>query len=1050
MIRVRTLGQCSIQIDTMHVGPDAEMVFASLLLLTVERGRRVGRGELLGILWPYTPASRASHCLRQTIYRLRTLGTPLEVTRTHLTLPSSVVDSDVDALLRASRTDDIEHLADRVSGPFLPGYSPTFSEPLRDWVERQRDLVSAGARRVLVGAISVRKSRGEWADVERLAHQCLAIDPLNEDATLALAEAAALHGGKVEAMGILDRYLREMGPTARELRLPAIALRRRIAEPELEFPLAPPLHVPFVGRSAEMATLATALRSARGGAGSVHFIHGEPGIGKTRLLNEFTRAATLEGVRVAPALCQSSDSRRPLSAFVDVVPKLMTMPGALGCSPESHRYLRRLVEHHSSEAPPTPDASEAALLFANVRRSLFDLVDAIASETPLLITIEDVHWLDPASWEIVIEAAPWIDTRRMMLILTSRDREHHCPSVIAASPKTLRSLWLGPIDLSARERLFEATLRDSGHPITEPFRTWCVEMSGGNPYYLRELALHGLDARGQFEIPPSLTTLVSQRVARLRPVSCRVLQACAILGKNATLDRIEAVLDQPQMDLLDAYDELEQAGLLAWANGNVVCHHDLLVEAALDRASRTVSSYLHRKAAMTLAQSLRRDCQVSLAWDCAKHLLSAGEPSQAAAQLMDCARHALELGRPFEADEILAGSLELPLSATERTSVLNERAHALRAADRWGDVVAVLSEIVATQSKDGRIQHTDHELQLVYAKWAAGSDANCLLSSLRDCCRQHVSTSTHRLLAARWAFMLADNICEAEIAHDIYRLVSADLCSDSAADFDRTYCHMVYNAAFGDITEAEQAARQLGSVLQDRSDIREVCLARTHVAEVLKEAGHVKESVALLEEAYRVAVANSLLWLACLAGRRLAWRSIYGGDYRTAAEWVQALLPISERIQHVASRADVLGAAAELALHKGELAEAAELLNRSAAVWKDTQHARSEAFWMASQTAIWLAEGNLTACQDALPRFMELYRLVWRHADQDQTTARLVRVLEFTNQFECAEGLLREYVWTHRRGRAPLSVELAAICERKGVPLPASLKEQGRSQAPAA
>jgi hypothetical protein len=129
MIRVRTLGQCSIQIDTMHVGPDAEMVFASLLLLTVERGRRVGRSELLGMLWPDAPASRASHCLRQTTYRLRTLGTPLEVTRTHLTLPSSVVDSDVDALLRASRTDDIEHLADRVSGPFLPGYSPTFSEP---------------------------------------------------------------------------------------------------------------------------------------------------------------------------------------------------------------------------------------------------------------------------------------------------------------------------------------------------------------------------------------------------------------------------------------------------------------------------------------------------------------------------------------------------------------------------------------------------------------------------------------------------------------------------------------------------------------------------------------------------------------------------------------------------------------------------------------------------------------------------------------------------------------------------------------------------------
>ena len=90
-----------------------------------------------------------------------------------------------------------------------------------------------------------------------------------------------------------------------------------------------------------------------------------------------------------------------MSAFVDLVPKLMTMPGALGCSPQSHKYLRRFVEPHSSHEPPTPDTSEAAILYANVQRSLFDLLDAIASEAPLLVAIEDVQWLDPASWEIV-------------------------------------------------------------------------------------------------------------------------------------------------------------------------------------------------------------------------------------------------------------------------------------------------------------------------------------------------------------------------------------------------------------------------------------------------------------------------------------------------------------------------------------------------------------------------------------------------------------------------------------------------------------------------
>ena len=1050
MIRVRTLGHCAIQIGSIPVGPDAEIVFAALLLLTVEPGHRFGRSELLGMLWPEAKRSRAAHCLRQTLYRLRTLGVPLEVTGSSISVPLEAVDSDVDALLRTRRPDATERLADIIDGPFLPGYFPSFSDPLRDWVERHRDLVTAAARRVLVSALAARKSRAEWSDVERLAHRCLALDPLNEDATLALAEAAALHGGKAEAIGILDRYLHEMGPTARELRLPAMALRRRISEPELEFPLAPPLHVPFVGRSTEMATLTGALRAARGGAGSVHFIHGEPGIGKTRLLNEFSRAASLEGARVAAALCQSSDARRPLSAFVDLVPKLMTMPGALGCSPQSHKYLRRLIEHQSTVLPPTPDAAEGALLYASVRQSLFDLLDAIASEVPLLITIEDVHWLDQASREIVSEAAEWVASRRMLLVLTARGAEINGASTVPLLAIRNYSHWLGPIDQTSLARLFEANLRNTGHASSSTFRDWCVEMSGGNPYYLSELALRGLNARGSFEVPPTLATLVAARITRLQPVSRRVLQACAVLGKHATLDRIDTMLDQPHTKLLDAFDDLERMGLVSFEEGRLACRHGLLLEAALERASHATCAYLHRKAAMALAPSLKQARVVSLAWDCARHLLAAGERSQAAAILMDCARHALELGRPLEADEILRGSLDLPLSAAERLSLLAERAHALRAADQWNDLVLVLSELAASESEGRCVGHNDRELQLISAKWAAGYDANDLLSALRQCCLHKTSDAPHRLLAARFAFMLADNVCVVDVAHDIYSAVTPDLESDNASAFDRVYCRMLYNAAFGDINEAERAARELDTILRERSDVREICLARVHIGEVLRESGDLDHGAALMKQAYREGVENSLLWLACLAGRRLAWLHLDCGELDVAAEWVAVILPISERIQHVASRADVLGAAAELELRRGNDREAEALLAQSVTAWNNTQHVRSQAFWLASQAGVWLAQENHTACANVLPRFMELYGRVRRHCDQDQTTARLVRILDFTAQVETADRILDEYLWTYRRGCAPLSTELRELCDQRGLSIPASAQPRERPQAPAA
>jgi hypothetical protein len=496
------------------------------------------------------------------------------------------------------------------------------------------------------------------------------------------------------------------------------------------------------------------------------------------------------------------------------------------------------------------------------------------------------------------------------------------------------------------------------------------------------------------------------------------------------------MFDEPRMHLLDAFDELEQSRLLGLRDRRLVCAHGLLLEAALERASGAVFAYLHRKAAATLFKSLENDCQVSLAWDCARHLLSAGEPSQAAALLRNCARHALELGRPLEADEILQGALELPLSTAEKVSVIDERAHALRAADRWDDVVEVLSDLVALEAEPGRLNHNGHELQLIYAKWSAGYDANSLLASLRQCCHQKTSPSTHRLQAARFAFMLADNICESDIAHEIYSLVAADLSSGGRSDFDRLYCRMLYHAAFGDVIDAERAARELKIVLNDRFDTREACLARTHVAEVLKQAGYVNEGTALLEQAYSEALNNSLLWVACLAGRRLAWQCLDSGEFDAAAGWVDVIMPLSERIQHIASRADVLGAAAELALHNGREEEAADLLAKSAEAWRDTQHIRSQAFWLASQSGVWLAQANRGACVEALPRFLELYARVRHHCDQDQTTARLARLLEFTRQPELADFILREYLGTYRRGRAPLSAELSAICARRRVTVP--------------
>src|SRR5688500_4741238 len=113
--------------------------------------------------------------------------------------------------------------------------------------------------------------------------------------------------------------------------LPAKILRTRIAERLTDQRYAMISEQHFVGRESSMEFLQGLLRDAKRGAGSAAFIWGEPGIGKSRLVQELTQVAALDDAQIVSTKCHPSDTSRPLSAFADFVPLLKTLPGALGC-----------------------------------------------------------------------------------------------------------------------------------------------------------------------------------------------------------------------------------------------------------------------------------------------------------------------------------------------------------------------------------------------------------------------------------------------------------------------------------------------------------------------------------------------------------------------------------------------------------------------------------------------------------------------------------------------------------------------------------------------
>src|SRR5207253_1122605 len=97
-------------------------------------------------------------------------------------------------------------------GGYLPGYTPTFSRIFLEWIEAHRAAATARMLRVLVGRLAEARASGDLARAESTARACLGLDPLNEEATLVLAEQLALSGSKREAVGMLDRLMTDLGP----------------------------------------------------------------------------------------------------------------------------------------------------------------------------------------------------------------------------------------------------------------------------------------------------------------------------------------------------------------------------------------------------------------------------------------------------------------------------------------------------------------------------------------------------------------------------------------------------------------------------------------------------------------------------------------------------------------------------------------------------------------------------------------------------------------------------------------------------------------------
>jgi adenylate cyclase len=413
----------------------------------------------------------------------------------------------------------------------------------------------------------------------------------------------------------------------------------------------------FVGRDEELATLEQGLARARAGAGAVVGIVAEPGIGKSRLCLELAERARAAGVEVFEAQAQAHGREIP---FMPVLQMLRAYFGI--ADGDSERIVREKIAGRAllldpglaDELPilfdflgvPDPDRPLPQLSAEARQRALHEavcrLIRAPGRREPIVIVLEDLHWLDEGSAAMLAEAIEAVAGTRTLLVVNFRPEYERD----WADPAGYREIELEPLGTADTAEL----LRDlAGEDASlDGLAATLHERTAGNPFFLEEivrsLAEDGIleGERGNYRllrpveegaVPASVQTVLAARIDRLPAEAKRLLQAASVAGKEVSERALALVADLEEEGMEEPLRQLIAAGFLyeleLYPERVLAFRHPLTREVAYNSQLAGQRAATHAAVARATIE-LNPDRQDELAALIADHLEAGGEALEAA------------------------------------------------------------------------------------------------------------------------------------------------------------------------------------------------------------------------------------------------------------------------------------------------------------------------------------------------------------------------------------------------------------------------------------
>jgi class 3 adenylate cyclase/tetratricopeptide (TPR) repeat protein len=511
--------------------------------------------------------------------------------------------------------------------------------------------------------------------------------------------------------------------------------------------------LPLVGRDTELGRLSGRLAEAAAGGGGLAMILGEPGIGKTRLMDELSEQAWRDGAFVLRGGCFEAEWSPPFAPFAE----------ALGAHVATARPEELRADMGPGAAPiaqlvpavreALPDVGEPPPLQPDEER--FRLLDSVASfllarsrRAPLVVCLDDLQWADKGTVAMLRHVARLAPRGRVLVVGAYRDGEVEKTQALVDALGALRReveydrVKLEGLDPRGVSALLSAL--GGGQEVEDKIgRAWARETEG-NPLFVRELLTHLVeeghvyrDDKGRWAsdrplrelgVPEEVREVMGRRLARLSETARKFLGAACAFEGSFEFDVVLVVADLDEDDALDAVDEALAAQVLQSAGGteSYVFTNGLLRQSLYAEVSPTRQARLHRKVAEALEANYGDNPTPAQMGEIASQYHRSrgrGGAERGVAPALVAAAHAEANGAHEEAARFLQMALDLcPDGDARRLRILGRLGMALTWALRFDEAVAVATEAAeAIAAAEGPEAAANFLSEVAYACAMAGS-----------------------------------------------------------------------------------------------------------------------------------------------------------------------------------------------------------------------------------------------------------------------------------------------------------------------------------------